>query len=241
MRFRALVLLAGSLVGAVRVAAQGIILTLPSDTVVSADTGALRIGVRVPAPGMVNVALTALGDAVPLFRDSALAAAGEVFVFAWPARVPPGIFKLRVVARDSGGESVVAVRTIVVTRFVTALGAGIAPLNATAFAAESAYRRPPRVAPLAVGIAFGAAAATLATLGADGTHGGDGRAFVVGGVIGVAGIVGFVKGRRLSRPLPDNIEGNRQLRAADAQRRIALAAVNPMARARREVHISVSP
>lgn len=241
MQYRALVLLAGSLCGAPIVAAQGVVVTLPSDTVVSADTGALRIGVRAPTPGIVRVALTALGDPVPLFRDSVLAPAGEALVFAWPARVPPGIFKLRVMARDSGGDSLVAMRTIVVTRFVTDYRAGMPPLAAAAFAPESTYRRRPRVGPLAAGIAFGAAAATLATLGADGTRGGDHRAFVVGGAIGIVGIVGFVKGRRLSRPLAENIERNRQLRAADAQRRAMFANATAPVRALREIHIAVSP
>lgn len=243
MRSRALVF-AASLLGTVpaaRVAAQRIVVTLPTDTVVSADTGVLRIGVHAPAHGAVRVAITPLGDTTPLFRDSAFAPAGGALLFAWPPQVPPGILGLRVVARDSSGDSLVAVRTIVVTRFVTDYRAGIPPLPTSAFAPESAYRRRPRVGPLAVGLAFGAAAATLATLGADGTHGGDGRAFAVGGALGVAGIAGFVKGRRVSRPLPENIERNRRLRLADAQRRAQLATTTPPPRTLRQVHISVSP
>ncbi|HET7789564.1 MAG TPA: hypothetical protein VFK78_02120 [Gemmatimonadales bacterium] len=206
----------------VRAAPPTVSVTVPSDTVIARDTGALQIVVRTSRAVPLTVEVLA-GATAEL--EASQSFSGPV-IFPWkPAGGTAGERTLRVVAHDSGGDRTAFNGSLAVERVTPDTLPVPPPLPDSAFLPESAYgwTRQPRA--LFRGLGFGAAAAALAALGNE-AGGGDGRAIAVGGVISVSGLIGYFKGRRGTHPIPANVKRNRDRRAAEQAARDSIAAVN---------------
>jgi len=212
---------------------------VPMDTVVPIQAGALRVGARTSRTAVVE--LRVASSAGVTLRHDTLASGRDAW--EWSLRsadgtvVPPGTYTLIVSARDpAGSEARPVTWSLSVERLAADTVALPPPLPATAFAPESVTRRQRQTGALVRGLAFGAVAVFLAVEG-PGKSGGDAKGYVVGGALSGAGLLGFLSGKIETRPIPDNIQRNQQLRQQDAERRAAIVAAN--ARARQEARLRV--
>ncbi len=228
----------------VRAGPAALVVLLPADTVIPAESGVLRIGIRTSRRVPLTAAIVPEGAALEpaVYRDSqSVGGTGE---FEWrlagAGPVAPGTFTLQVTARDPGAATTFSA-TLRVERVAVDTEPIPSALDPATLLAESLEVRVRRPRALLTGLAFGAAAATLATLGPDGSgSGSDVRAVVVGGAISLGGIAGFLRRGTATRPISRNVAANRAAQAANAAARDSVAQSNARRRTRAGVRIVVT-
>jgi hypothetical protein len=233
--------------GAVRAGLLALTVTVPPDTMLPLDSGALLIGVRTSHRVLVSVVVTAedSGGAAAAYQDSQMVSGLGQFVWRplppLPG-APAGRFALRVVAREveGGSDSVVTARGLVVGRAAADTEPLPPPPPASAFLPESTLVRVRRSRSLAVGLAFGAGAATLAVLGSQSQGGRDARAFVVGGAVSLGGLIGFLRGGYVHQPNAANADRNRDLREESGRQRAAVVRANADRLAHAGIRVTVA-
>ena len=225
-----------------RVRALSLATEVPADTVVPAEGGGYRVTVLPNTRAWITVSVTSAGGLTPLYRDSQLVS--EPATFTWNLRaaegtlVQSGRYTLRFMARDTAGTIAPPVsRTLEVERMQTDTFPLPAELRPADLAPESTYTRQRRLAPLLRGAALGAGASLLAGFGPQPSGGSDGRAYVVGGAIGLGALVGYVRGAVIAERDTASVALNQRRVAENAQMRDALARANTTARAQATVHI----
>lgn len=183
--------------------------------------GGARLTVRLTSSSPHEVTAVVLGPDDRVLRTLFSGQLEDAGTVVWNGRLaggepaPPGPYTL-VVASQAGPEAVFRhVRTpLVVEHIAPDTMAAPPPLPADSLLPE---RRPGSsgLLPLLAGLAGGAATVVLPDIAAspDGTGGGR---FVVGGVLGIAGVVGFLAARA-GEPLPANVAENLRRREARAE------------------------
>lgn len=205
---------------------------LPADTVIRPGQDRLRLDVRPTA--RARVAFTVAPIETPqvlVWADTqTVDLVGRVlWDLAAPdsAYVADGRYVIHVTATDASGEVAPPVeRILYVARLPVDTAAHPPAFDSTTLMPEAL--RIPRAAPsrLLLGAALGMGALlTPSLLGSGDVGGGGGRSVAIGGVVTLAGIVGFLAGHR-TRPLPENVDQNRQLLDRDANQRGVIAAAN---------------
>lgn len=217
---------------------------LPADTTVPASGGRLRISGSASYPARV-VAIVTPADvpATIVWSDTQQVGAGGTR--AWNLRgrdgqlVAPGRYTLSVKAVDSLGQVSPTIERVLLISRVPADTQALPP--PPTFAPETLRLRGSPTS-LAVGLALGAAAVALPTaLGSPDLNSGlqaDQTSYAVAGAVSVAGIVGFLAGHRV-RPIPQNIQRNRELRERYAYNRQTIAQLNARARENAPVRVQV--
>jgi hypothetical protein len=209
-------------------------LQTPADTLVPVQTGRLQLTAR--TSHRANVILSVMKGDTIVRRDSFRVSGTSVLEWDMRSRdgavISPGEYLLRVDAQDSTGETASAFER----RLTIAVGVGDtqpAPpaLDSSAFEPESvtvlSHRQPKA---LARGLVLGTAAGLLSSLAPGGRGKTDAKSIVVAGAVSLAGLIGFFTEGRVIRPVPANIQHNRQVRLQDAQKREAIARANAQAR-----------
>ena len=204
---------------------------------VSADTSLTPVArwpLRIAAAGTTHVTVMLAPitpDTPPLSVETKLVRGAETF---WPLRgragapLDPGPYRLVVVTQDSAtGLEQVRVRVLVVERMIADTQAHPPALDRTAFLPESSHavvRRPGFLLIAGIGVA------TLATAWSfDEDQAISPVTVAVPGALAVGGLVGFLKGRPVSQPLPANVLHNRRLVDDDLATRRDLAGSNARA------------
>ncbi len=209
-----------------------LVVDLPADTTIRPGQDRLRLEVRPTARARVAFAVAPIETPqVLVWTDTqTVDLVGRVL---WDLAVPDsayvadGRYVLQITATDASGDVAPPVeRILYVARLPVDTAAHPAPFDSTTLMPETL--RIARAAPsrLLLGAALGVGALlTPSLLGSGDVGGGRGRSVAIGGVVTVAGIVGFLAGHR-DRPLPENVEQNRQLLDRDANQRGVVAAAN---------------
>lgn len=228
---------------AARAGPATLVVALPRDSVLNADSGVLRIGVHTSRRVLVTAILSSGASAEPpVYQDSQTVAG--VGGFSWrpgaSTPIPTGAFTLRVSVRDPVPDPAGFAATLQVERLAVDTASPPPAVAAADLLPETTRVRERQPRSLLVGIAFGAAAATLADMGAQGPGGRDGRALIVGGAISLGGIVGFFSGRYANRPIQENVVRNREVQAANAAARDSVARENARRRAAAGVRVVVT-
>ena len=231
---------------AARARVLGVVVNTPSDTLFPPSGGVLVIAAQPTRRAVVRFRIT-LGDATgPSVRVDSQVTGGEAR-FAWDYHLAdgtllaPGRYTLVVAARDSQGEvSPVLERSLRVDREVVDTLPHPLPPLASAFAPEtlSLKRAPPAV--LLAGALLGAGTLGLErALGNSALTGGKPAgtgSYVVAGSVAVAAVAGFLAGHR-TRPVPENILRNAELRQRWLRDREAVLAENDRRRGSARVRI----
>lgn len=219
---------------------------VPTDTTVEPPDGALPIEVR---PSRWVRVLVAVGPAdrpaAVRWSDSLLL--GETGWAVWNLRGPddsiiaPGRYVLRVTAADSQGQETAPFATVIeVSRPPVDTAPHPRPLEPADFVPETVQAGLGPLHGLAVGLALGAATAALPTaLGSAELNGGlqvDATAYVVAGTLAVSAVGGFLAGHH-PRPVPENVQRNREVRERDVLERRAVAQQNASARANGPIRV----
>ncbi len=208
-----------------------IALDLPSDTTLPAGAGRLRLDVRPSA--RARVVLSVETPTVVLWSDTqTVDISGRVLWDLATTDGPPiadGRYLLRVTGTDLefGQAAPLIERPLVVARTGVDTLDPVPPFDESVLLPETLRLPRASASRLVVAGLLGAGAALApGLLGAgDIARGGNARATMVAGVVSLAGIVGFLSGHR-TRPLPENVDYNRELRERDAQLRATVAAEN---------------
>ncbi len=207
-------------------------LDLPADTVVRPGQDRLRLEVRPTARARVAFTLAPIETPqVLVWTDTQTVdlVGRSLWDLATPdgGHVPDGRYVLRVTATDAAQDAAAPIERILFISRAAVDTAAHPPAFDSSLLLPPTLRIP-RSSPsrLVFGGALGVGAlVTPSLLGSGDVGGGSGRAVVIGGVVTVAAIVGFLAGHR-DRPLPENVDHNRQLLDGDANQRGVVAAAN---------------
>jgi hypothetical protein len=228
---------------AARAGPATLVVALPPDTVLDADSGELRIGVRTSRRVLVTASVSLGASAEPpVYQDSQLVAGVDVFSWRPGAStpIPTGTLTLRVTVREPVTDPAAFAATLRVERVAVDTASPPPALASTALLPETTRVRVRRPRSLLTGIAFGVAAATLAEMGAQGPAGRDGRALIVAGALSIGGVVGFLSGGYANRPIPENVARNRERQATIDAARDSVASANARRRAAAGVRVVVT-
>jgi len=232
---------------AARARVLGLVVNTPSDTLLPPSGGVLVITAQPTHQAVVRLRITR-GDARegPTVRVDLRESGGEAR-FAWDyhlsdgSLLSPGRYTLIVEGRDARGEvSPVIERSFRVAREVVDTLAHPPPLTPDAFAPETLSLKRAPAGVLLAGVALGVGTVGLErALGNSALAGGKPTgtgSYVVAGSVSLVAIVGFLAGHR-TRPVPENILRNEELRQQYTRDLEAVAAENDRRRENARVRI----
>jgi len=219
----------------------------PADTVVPPAGGELRLEARPSHPARIFVSVEPEGAPSSVLWADTVQTRGTT-ALGWNLRlgdntlVSEGRYVLRAVAADSLQQRSLPVE---ISFAVSRAAADTQPLPPPVAEADLApetmtlKRGAPSILLWGAGLAAMIAVAPSVMGNGDlNTGGADGTAYAVAGGVSLASVVAFLRGSRV-RPVPENIERNRQLRDRNAQQRIAAERANAAARENAGVIIQV--
>ncbi len=217
-----------------------IVLEIPSDTSVQVLGGGFRV-TALPSRRAMLLLSIARPTGEEVFADSQ--AANGITSFDWNLRgaggavAPAGRYVLRVLARDSVGQSSFQERTLTIE--LEPLDTVPLPpaLDPSRLAPETTAVRQRKPAPLLRGLLFAAGAGLLAYTGPGPSGSLDSRAWAVSAALAAVGVAGYLSGTMVRLPNPAGVERNRSVREQDAAQRTAITESNDRARERARVHI----
>ena len=215
------------------------------DTIVAAAAERWLVSVATPQPGDVRLSLAGPGRDAPdslvaTVTAASVSTASIALMVSDSVALAPGRYRLTADYTPAGGD-VGPVRAVA---YLEISSHAPDPLPLEPPPADSLYRLevrvgPPSKASLVRGVAFGAAAAAVPLLLANGRmRKSDGRAVTVGAAVSLAGLAGYFLGRP-RQPLPENIAYNNALRSGWQSRARDVAAANEARRRLRWLRVRI--